>query len=100
LETEVLSRFFAMIGTCRFADQNKPTATQPMPDVDRRLLLRHPLGAPSVRGSPTFSKNHHGRFRDSDLFRHCGIAKFRGPPICVEAFTVDEIAGICPAWFR
>ena len=60
------------------------------PDADRRLLLRYPLGTAAVRrgssepglslvlpfgsGRPvpdhsTFSKNRHGRFAESDLFR-------------------------------
>ena len=61
------------------------------PDADHRLLLRHPLGTPAVRGGPfkpglpvvlpgsawrakcrtiDLSKNRHGRFRASDLLRH------------------------------
>lgn len=60
------------------------------PDADRRLLLRHPFRVTPVRGGAsqsclslvptalpegdvpdhsTFSKNRHGRFRDSDMLR-------------------------------
>ena len=67
---------------------HRPRAADP--HADRRLLLRHPLGAPAMRGSPsesglslvlppglegdvpdhsTFSKTRHGRFRDADLLR-------------------------------